>query len=138
MIFFLFLGIVGVANAQENELSTTESLAANLAQQQLEAYNNRNIFQFLQPYADDIKAYNYPNVLIFEGKDKMREIYGKMFANSPNLHCKLVDRTIMGNVVIDQEKVSGIAGTADKTVEAIAIYTIKDGKIAEVRFIKGE
>lgn len=133
-----FLGLAYRSKSQDNALSTTESLAADLAQQQLEAYNNRDITRFLEPYAEDVKAYNYPDILIFEGKDKMRDIYGKKFSNSPELHCELVNRTVMGNVVIDQERVTGSAGAADKIIEVLAIYTIKNGKIAEVRFVRGE
>jgi hypothetical protein len=137
LLLAICLGWIHNTSGQSNELSATESLAVELAQQQLDAYNNRNIIQFLEPYSDDVKAYNYPDALVFEGKDKMREIYGKMFANSPELHCELVHRTVMGNVVIDQEKVTGIAGAGDQVVEALAVYTIKEGKIVEVRFIRG-
>lgn len=137
IILIICLGINFSVKAQDDEYTADERIAAKLAQAQLEAYNNRNIIKFLEPYADDIKAYNYPDALIFEGKDKMRETYGKMFANSPTLHCELVHRTVMGNVVIDQERVTGIAGAGDKIVEVLAIYTIKEGKIAEVRFVRG-
>ncbi|MFW5761515.1 MAG: nuclear transport factor 2 family protein, partial [Cyclobacteriaceae bacterium] len=125
IILIICLGINFSVKAQDDEYTADERIAAKLAQAQLEAYNNRNIIKFLEPYADDIKAYNYPDALIFEGKDKMRETYGKMFANSPALHCELVHRTVMGNVVIDQERVTGIAGAGDKIVEVLAIYTIK-------------
>lgn len=136
-LLIICLGWIINTHGQSNELSASESLVVELAQQQLDAYNNRNVIQFLEPYADDIKVYNYPEELLFEGKDKMREVYGKLFANSPELHCELVHRTVMGNVVIDQEKVTGVAGVGDKVVEALAIYTIKEGKIVEIRFVRG-
>ena len=59
-----------------------------------------------------------------------------MFQNSPDLHCELVNRIVLGNTVIDQEKVTGIPGL--ELLEAIAIYKIKDGKIAQVYFIRKE
>lgn len=62
----------------------------------------------------------------------MREGYSKMFENTPNLHCELVDRIVQGNIVIDKEKV--IFG--NRTVEAIAIYHIENNKIKKVYFIQ--
>lgn len=106
-----------------------------LAQDQLIAYNNRDIEAFLKPYAEDIKAYSLDGSLLFEGKEAMRKRYGEYFTQTPQLHCHLVKRMVMGNTVIDQEKVTGIPNV--DLVEAIAIYTIKDEKIAIVRFIRG-
>ena len=134
ILLILFVAAIQLVSAQEN-LSAQEKIAVKLAQQQLEAYNSRNIIDFLKPFSDDIKAYNYPDQLLFEGKDSMRKVYGKMFANSPDLHCKLVNRIVMGNTIIDQEKVTGVAGAENKTIEALAIYTIADNRIIEVRFV---
>lgn len=110
-----------------------EIIAERLAQAQLDAYNQRDLDAFLIPYADDVRVYEFPNKLQYEGKVRMSEIYGRMFARTPDLHCKLVNRMVMGNTVIDQELV-----TIDKdqpAVKAIAIYKIVDKKIAEVYFI---
>lgn len=104
-----------------------------LAQLQLDAYNSRNIEGFLAPYAEDVKIYTFPNELIMEGKEAMRKSYGAMFQKTKNLHCSLVNRVVMGDTVIDKEYVVGFGEDA---VEVIAIYKIKEGKIAEVYFIR--
>ena len=78
---------------------------ADLAQRQLNAYNLRNIEAFLEPYADDVEVYNYPNTLLFKGKETMRTGYTQMFENTHNLHCELVGRISQGNVVMDKELV---------------------------------
>ena len=59
--------------------------------------------------------------------------YSQMFKNTPELHCKLVNRMVQGNTVIDQESVTG---WGDKPATAIAIYTIEKGKIARVSFVQ--
>ncbi|MEN0047290.1 MAG: hypothetical protein AAF806_09550 [Bacteroidota bacterium] len=41
----------------------------DLAQEQLDAYNNRDIDAFLIPYADSVKIYNFPNTLIMNSKE---------------------------------------------------------------------
>ena len=102
---------------------------------QLVAYNNRDIEAFLKPYCDTVKVYNFPDELSYKGKDKMREIYSKMFERTPDLYCNLVNRIRMGNTVIDQEEVTFEKGKP--ILNAVAIYKIVDDKIVEVRFIRG-
>lgn len=130
LLIFVFLLLSPLGMAQEKAES---SLPEKLAQEQLDAYNARDIEAFLKPYSKDVEVYTFPNQLNYKGLDKMRERYGKMFANTPDLHCELVKRMVMGNTVIDQEKVTGFPGR--DFLEAIAIYKIEDGKIAKVYFV---
>lgn len=104
---------------------------ADLAQRQLNAYNFRNIDAFLEPYAEDVEVYNYPDKLLFKGKEAMRKNYSQMFENTPNLRCELLGRIVQGNIVIDQERVQ----FGDKIVEAVAIYHVENNKINKVYFI---
>lgn len=112
----------------------TASMAYKLAEQQLQAYNKRDIEAFLVPYADSVAIYAYPNQLLSRGKEAMRKQYSGMFAQLPDLHCTLVNRIVLGNRVIDEERV--IFQKNQPPARAIAIYTIVNDKIAEVRFIQ--
>ncbi|NNT72877.1 amidohydrolase family protein [Flavobacterium sp. IMCC34852] len=103
-----------------------------LAQRQLNAYNLKNIEAFLEPYADDVEIYNYPNTLQSKGKENMRKEYSEMFDKVPNLHCQLVERIVQGNIVIDKERVQ----FGKQFIEAVAIYHIENGKIKRVYFIQ--
>ncbi|MGY6742374.1 MAG: nuclear transport factor 2 family protein [Cecembia sp.] len=113
-----------------------EKIAEQLAQEQLDAYNARDIEAFIIPYAEDVKVFNFPDQLLYQGRDEMYGLYGRMFSRTPELHCKLVNRMVMGNTVIDQEEVTLRKG--EPPMRAIAIYKIRDGKIAEVYFIRDE
>ncbi len=115
-------------------MAQTGDAAARLAQQQLDAYNNRNIEAFLAPYSDTVKIYNHPNQLQFQGKDQMRARYSGMFQNTVDLHCTLVNRMVLGNVVIDQESV--IFDKTREPVRVMAMYKMAGGKIVEVYFIR--
>ncbi|MGY6520559.1 MAG: nuclear transport factor 2 family protein [Mongoliitalea sp.] len=129
----LSIGIFMVAFSMASAQNDLEKLAEQLAQAQLDAYNNRDLDAFLIPYADDVKVFEFPDQLQYIGKERMAEIYGRMFVRTPDLHCHLVHRMVMGNTVIDQELV-----TIDKNqppMRAIAIYKIANKKIAEVYFI---
>lgn len=138
LTLLFLLCALGIKAQDDNskKLSDIEKEAEALAQAQLEAYNNRDIEAFLIPYSEDVKVYNFPNELSYEGKDKMRPGYTQFFQNAPNLHCELVSRMVLGNKVIDREKVTGFSDNADDVLHAVAIYTIENGKISEVRFMR--
>jgi imidazolonepropionase-like amidohydrolase len=103
-----------------------------LAQRQLNAYNVRNIEAFLEPYAEDVEIYTYPDKLENKGKAEMRKIYSDMFERTPDLHCELLGRIVQGNVVIDKERVQ----FGKNVIEAVAIYHIENNKIKKVYFIQ--
>ncbi|KEO72415.1 nuclear transport factor 2 family protein [Anditalea andensis] len=138
LIFLLAMGIASFDTiAQQAEvigLSDQEKTARSLAQEQLDAYNNRDIDAFMIPYSDDVKVYQFPDRLLYEGKAPMRDQYARYFGMTPDLHVTLVNRIVQGNTVIDQEEVTRVTG--EEPAKAIAIYKIKGDKIAEVYFIK--
>ncbi len=105
-----------------------------LVQQQLNAYNAYDLEAFLAPYSQDLEIYSGWDQLQSKGLDKARPTYERMFANPNGLHCELVNRIVMGNTVIDHEKIT-VDVPGAKPFEALAIYTIENGKIAKVNFI---
>jgi hypothetical protein len=132
LLFFSFFSQpAGPGDRQVPPGSLDQSPAA-LVQRQLDAYNQRDIETFLEPFSDDVEFYRYPNELLGKGKSKMREEYGALFARAVRLHCDLVNRIVLGTTVIDQERVTGVA---DRPIEAIVIYTIAGGKIMRVTVI---
>ena len=125
LLLILLIGLESFGQEKENAIPV---------QKQLDAYNARDIDAFLEPYSDNVKIFNHPNDLIMAGKEAMRERYGKKFSNSPDLHCTLQNRMILGDVVIDQEYV--IQKKGQPATQVIAMYKIMDGKIQEVYFIR--
>jgi len=101
-----------------------------LVQKQLNAYNCRNMDAFLEPYGDDIELYIYPNQLIATGKPDMMLTYGELFETNPSLHCEVVNRTVQGDTVIEQERVL----MNNKIMEVQVTYQVRDGKIRKVYF----
>ena len=106
-----------------------------LVERQLNAYNSRNIDAFLEPFADDVELYNFPETSIGKGKEDMRKTYSVFFNKATNLHCEITKRIVLGNTVIDSESVTGI-GNGKKPFECIAIYKIENNKIKKVYFIR--
>ena len=102
-----------------------------LAEEQLIGYNNRDINAFLKPFAKNVKVYRFPNTLSYEGLEKMRENYNSFFKNTPDLNCKILKRIVFKDKVIDHELVTANG----RTFKAVAIYSIKNGKIVSVTFM---
>ena len=106
--------------------------AEKVVQDQLDAYNSRNIEAFVNTYSDNVKVFDFPDKPLFEGKDKMHESYGSFFESTPDLNCEIKNRIVIGNKVIDEEylTINGI------NYKAVAIYEVENGKIANVTFIR--
>ncbi|CAN5787002.1 amidohydrolase family protein [soil metagenome] len=105
-----------------------------LVQRQLNAYNAHNLEAFLEPYAEDVELYNFPNTLLWKGKEKMRKDYA-FLKTASNLHCEIKERIIQDNIIIDQESVTGFG---NKPVTATVIYEVKNNKIVKVYFISND
>lgn len=133
IVFLIILSLFNCTNLKEEAIANSKEITIpeKLAQEQLDAYNKRDIDAFLKPYADDVEIYNFPNELSIKGKEDMRKVYNNMFDKTPNLHCTLVSRMVQGNKVIDQESVQ----FGERIVKAIAIYHIENKKIKKVYFI---
>ena len=99
---------------------------------QLEKYNERDIKGFVETYTDDVKLYRLPDTVTLEGQSALKTEYGLFFQQTPDLNAEIVNRIVLGNKVIDKEKVT-ING---QTFYAIAIYEVNDGLISKVTFVQ--
>jgi hypothetical protein len=109
--------------------------AKDAAQAQLDAYNARDIDAFLAPYHPEIILARLPGDEPFaHGHDEMRAIYGRKFEDTPDLHCRLVNRICHDRFVVDHEHVSGVPGF--ERIDAVAIYEVVDGLIVRAWFLK--
>ena len=102
-----------------------------IVQKQLEAYNNRDIDGFLATYSKQAKIYRYSGELQSDGSDAMRSGYADFFNSSPDLHCEIVNRIVIGNKVIDEESITANG----KTFKAVAIYEVENNEIVKVTFV---
>lgn len=104
-------------------------------QRQLEAYNARDLARFVAEYAEDVEVFRPPSTEpSLVGKAALAEHYAKNRFNLPKLHAELVSRMVLGNKVIDHERISGLG---DGVMEAAAVYEVRDGLIRRVWFFSG-
>ena len=81
-------GRAGTAELQDPE---------RVVQEQVEAYNRRDLDAFLATYSPEIKLHNFPDELTSSGLESMRERYGSMFERAPDLHVKIASRSLGGS-----------------------------------------
>ena len=105
----------------------------NPVDQQLDAYNNRDLVTFLACYSDDIEVYMLESgQQLTDGKAQLSDSMKTSFESNPHAKTALVTRINQGNLIIDQEKITGyIEG---KTITSIAIYEVQDDKITKLWF----
>jgi hypothetical protein len=98
-----------------------------VVQRQLEAYNARDLKRFLAAYADGIRVYRPPaNDPTIAGKTAFAEFYATQRFNRAGLNAALVNRMVLGNSVIDHERISGVR---EHPFEVAVVYEVIDGLI---------
>ena len=116
----------------------TNTLSPEAAvQQQLDAYNARDLDAWVATYADDGKQFEHPATLVANGKAEIKARATIRF-QEPNLYAKLLNRTVMENIVIDHEEVTRTFPEGTGTIRLVAIYEVKNGKIQSGSFVFGE
>ena len=103
-----------------------------IVQHQLDAYNAHDLDRYLQVYADDVEVFRPPQAeASMSGKAALGEFYGKQRFNLPGLRADLVNRIVVGNKVVDHERVFGIQ---DQPFEVAVAYEVVQGLIRRVWF----
>jgi hypothetical protein len=101
-------------------------------QRQLDAYNARDLERFVAEYHDDVRVYRPPATEpLVSGKKAFGEHYAKNRFTLPDLHARLVNRIVSGNVVVDHEDITGLP---EGRRSAIAVYEVVEGRIRTVWF----
>jgi len=129
ILSILFISILSMNFAQN---LTPEQIV----QHNLEAYNKRDLLDFMSWFSDDIALYSFSEMKeIARGKEEIEKLYTELFAVSPNLHSTIVKRIVFDNKVIDHESIVGRKGSTE-ILEIVLIYEVKDGKIFKMTSIR--
>ncbi len=108
---------------------------AILAERQLAAYNARDLDAFAACFAEDVEVYDFPGVLSLSGREAFRARFIERF-KSEGLEAIAVHRAVIGDRVIDHERVWLDGREAGAPIDLVVIYTVRGGLIARVDFIK--
>jgi hypothetical protein len=131
----LLLGVFTIAHEAISATASSSNPEA-IVQAQVEAYNAHDIDTFVATYTEDAQLFEHPAKLLAAGSAQLRERYAARF-KEPNLHAVIVKRIVMGNVVVDHERVTRTFPEGSGVIDAVAIYEVQNGKIAKAWLIFG-
>jgi hypothetical protein len=107
---------------------------ADVVNDQLRAYNARDISAFAAMYAEDVCIYRMPHAQIgIRGKAQLIEIYRDRVFQREGLKAEVISRAVMGNKVIDHERTWGIK---PEPVESAVVYEVESNLITSVWFFE--
>jgi hypothetical protein len=96
-------------------------------QLQLEAYNRRDLEQFLSVFSESMQAFRMPALEpSISGKSQLADFYATQRFNRPALRADVVNRIAFGNKVIDHERIHGVL---EEPFEATVVYEVIGGLI---------
>jgi len=108
-----------------------------VVQAQLDAYNAKDLDALMATYAPDAQQFAIHGALLAQGQDQIRPRYQERFAE-PDLHARLITRSVIGNFVTDVEIVTRNFPEGRGTVEMLCVYEVVDGRIARASFATGD
>ncbi len=101
-----------------------------LAQRQFDAYNARDLAGFIACYSETVQVFRPPAPLpTLSGKAAFAQFYQTQRFNLPHLKAELLNRMVLGNTVIDHERIHGIGA---QVLEMAVVYLVQDDLIQTV------
>lgn len=109
-----------------------EASPASIVQKQVDSYNAGDLDAFVSCYSEDVIVRSFPDKVWYVGHEKMRNNYSGLSPENKEYNVSVVKRIVIGNKVIDHEKVM-----RDGKFEQmqVAIYEVNNGKISSMSFI---
>jgi len=107
-----------------------------LIKQQLDAYNAKDIDAWLGTYALNARQFQLHGDCLASGHDEMRQRIAIRFAE-PDLHARLIQRTVVANIVVDHEIVTRNFPEGKGEMAMLCIYEIVEGLIQTASFAFG-
>jgi hypothetical protein len=106
-----------------------------VVQEQVDAFNRRDVEAFMANYAPDATHWEYPSTKVFSGAARIRSHYTELFSDPDvvGLHATVRSRIVKGRFVIDEEYIVGLP--ADDPHVSVIIYEVVDGKIKNAWFM---
>ncbi len=113
------------------------SESALVVQRQLDAYNVKDIDGWLATYHPAAEQFLLHGARLARGHAELRARIAPRFTE-PDLHAELLHRTVMGDIVIDHERITRNFPEGRGYIEMLCIYEVSDGLIVKATFAIGE
>jgi len=113
-----------------NRVEAASATSEAVVQRQFEAANAHDIDRFIAEFADDAQIFTPPAAApTLVGKAAIAIHYSTKRFNIPALHYDLLNRMVMGNIVVDHERITGIEA---EPYEVVLVYQIVHGRVQTV------
>ena len=110
--------------------------AEELVQRHFDAYNAHDLQTFVDCFSDTVQVFRPPLAeAAISGKSELAEFYRTQRFNLPALRAELLNRIVLGNKVIDHERIWGLT---EQPLDALGVYSVVNGLIQYVWFYSGE
>jgi len=104
----------------------------DVVDQQIAAYNRRDLDGFVACYAKDAKVVQSDGSVLASGLDEIRARYRELFEQSPDLRAEISNRIEVGPIVIDEESVTGFVFPGmPSEIHVAVVYRVADGLIQD-------
>jgi hypothetical protein len=113
-------------------MPATTMTPTDRVQHQLDAYNAHDLDAFVDCFSDDVQLFRMPAATpTTVGRPALRAFYAEHRFSIPTLRAELLARIASGDKVVDHERIHGLG---EQPVEMLAVYRVRDDRIAEVWF----
>lgn len=106
-----------------------------IVDKQLEAYNHLDFETFAACYHETISSYDLETGQRLSNMcgEQFFSHYQEKFKKNPEIHCKVVQRMVHDNLIVDKEYITSYRG---KNHHEMVIYMVEGGLITKMWFTK--
>ena len=106
-----------------------------VVQEQLDAYNSRDLVRFCAVYGEHVRIFRPPTIEpSMVGRAAIARFYTVERFHLAKLHAELLHRIVLGEVIIDHRRISGVE---ENPFETVAVYEVHHGQIQSIWFFRG-
>jgi hypothetical protein len=118
-------------NSNATQLALVADISPEVVvQKQIAALNTRDIDAFLDTFSDDAKVYGYGGLLLYQGKQKIKQEFATYFDSAPDIYYNIEKKIVMDNKVHHEALITA----NNKTHMTTYYYTVANGKISSLTF----
>jgi hypothetical protein len=111
-------------------MAQAESLTpVEVVQAQVDAYNAHDLEALAATYSPDAVLHDLAQGQTATGPAAMRPLWQERFATHPVHQAHVVNRFVVGEFVVDQEHITGLADGS--TLDAVVMYRVQHGQIVD-------
>ena len=109
---------------------------ADIVQASIDAFNANHIDATFESFDPDVVVSDADGNVLERGVDDVRARYAQVRADNPAIHYEIVRRIALGDWVVDEERVTGLADPrADETLNAVIVYRVSNHRVREIRIL---